>query len=54
MSRRSTGPFARASWPSCLLLTGSASPAEFAKLFGCLPVDDVLGGKQGGERTDDT
>lgn len=50
MSRRSTGPFARASWPSCLLLTGSSSPVIFAKLFGRLPVDVLCCGRQSGEK----
>ena len=35
-SLRSTGPFARASCPSCLRLTGSSAPVELARWFPCL------------------
>lgn len=36
ISRRSTGPLVRASWPSCLLRMGSTSPVQLAREGVCL------------------
>lgn len=50
MSLRSTGPFVRASCPSCLLRTGSAVLVEPARRFPCLMKADTTN-KQDDENT---